>query len=84
MEFLVELILEFLGSIWGDAVNNEQAPKAVRTVLICLVIVPLIVLSLILSVGWLRQGNVGGGFCGLGVVLFFLIGLIVLLRRTWR
>jgi Na+/H+-dicarboxylate symporter len=84
MDGLVELILELLGSIWGDAVNDAHVPKVVRTVLICLFIVPLIVVSVILSVGWLRKGNAGGGFFGLCVVLFFLIGLIVLLRRTWR
>ena len=84
MEILVELILELIGSIWGDAVNSERLPRVVRTVLILIFFIPLIVLALILVIGWLKAGNAPAGFFGLIVLLFFLIGLLVLLRRTWR
>lgn len=84
MDFLVELIVEVIGSIWDEAVGDPHVPKVVRTVLILILFIPLIVLALILAIGWMRGGNAPAGFCGLGVVLLFLIGLIVLLRRTWR
>lgn len=84
MDFFVELIMELIGAVWDEAVRDEKLPRIVRTVLILLLFIPVIVLALILAIGWMRGGNAPAGFFGLGVALLFLIGLIVLLRRTWR
>ena len=84
MDFFVELIMELIGAVWDEAVRDEKLPRIVRTVLILLLFIPVIVLALILATGWMRGGNAAGGIVGLCVVLLFLIGLIVLLRRTWR
>lgn len=84
MDFLVELIMEVIGAVWDEAIKDEKIPRVVRTVLILILFIPVIVLALILAIGWMREGNAPGGIVGLGVVLLFLIGLIVLMRRTWR
>lgn len=84
MDFLVELVMELLGGILGEAAESPRVPKIIRTVAVCLLCVPLSVIMLILMIGGIRDRNSGFAvWCAL-VAVMMLGALAVLLRRIWK
>ena len=84
MDFLVELVMELLGEVFGVAIESPRVPKIIRTVAVCLLCVPLSVIMLILMVGGIRDRNIGFVvWCAL-VAVMMLGALAVLLRRIWK
>ncbi|MBR6107952.1 MAG: hypothetical protein IKQ39_08090 [Oscillospiraceae bacterium] len=84
MDFLVEFIMELLGEIMGEAIGSPRVPKVIRSVLICLLCVPLTILFLILLAGEIRDRNTAGSIFTALVIVIMTAMAVALLRRVWK
>ena len=71
MELLIEIIMEVIGGILGNAVESPKTPKGLRIGIVCLLLGSVAVLFAVLTVSLASEGSAGAflaAACGLVIV----------------
>lgn len=82
MEILFEFLADLVGELIGGLLKSPRIPRIVRTLIICVLLLPWAVLFVYLTVKLAKEGSAGAWLAGACALVIFGL-LTIALAKIW-